>query len=163
MILGVRFADSKEVLLRRGGKGALTSMNWDAGGFRLAFGSGGGGLLAVLLRTSARSLQRSRGDQEVSAHIRRRFASDFDIASNSAALSRRLEQRPPRRVQVKQYFPLLGAAHKTLRPAHAHAPHAGMESRDAVQGGGRIDKDRPAGPLTALSPALVSITSSPPS
>ena len=39
MILAVRFADSKEVLLRRGGKGALTSMSWDAGGFRLAFGS----------------------------------------------------------------------------------------------------------------------------
>jgi WD40 repeat protein len=39
MILAVRFADSKEVLLRRGGKGALSSMNWDAGGFRLAFGS----------------------------------------------------------------------------------------------------------------------------
>ena len=39
MILAVRFADSKEVLLRRGGKGALTSLNWDQGGFRLAFGS----------------------------------------------------------------------------------------------------------------------------
>jgi WD40 repeat protein len=39
MILAVRIADSKEVLLRRGGKGALSSMNWDAGGFRLAFGS----------------------------------------------------------------------------------------------------------------------------
>lgn len=39
MILAVRFADSKEVLLRRGGKGALSSLNWDAGGFRLAFGS----------------------------------------------------------------------------------------------------------------------------
>jgi WD40 repeat protein len=39
MILAVRFADSKEVLLRRGGKGALSSMNWDSGGFRLAYGS----------------------------------------------------------------------------------------------------------------------------
>ncbi|MGB8817653.1 MAG: WD40 repeat domain-containing protein [Rhizobiaceae bacterium] len=39
MIMAVRFADNKEVLLRRGGKGALTSMGWDAGGFRLAFGS----------------------------------------------------------------------------------------------------------------------------
>jgi WD40 repeat protein len=39
MILAVRLADFKEVLLRRGGKGALTSMNWDSGGFRLAFGS----------------------------------------------------------------------------------------------------------------------------
>lgn len=39
MILAVRLGDFKEVLLRRGGKGAVTSMNWDAGGFRLAFGS----------------------------------------------------------------------------------------------------------------------------
>jgi WD40 repeat protein len=39
MILAVRFADSKEVLLRRGGKGGLSSLNWDGGGFRLAFGS----------------------------------------------------------------------------------------------------------------------------
>ena len=42
MILAVRFEDSKEVLLRRGGKGALTSMSWDQGGFRLAFGSEAG-------------------------------------------------------------------------------------------------------------------------
>jgi WD40 repeat protein len=42
MILAVRMADAKEVLLRRGGKGALTSMSWDAGGFRLAFGSDAG-------------------------------------------------------------------------------------------------------------------------
>lgn len=39
MILAVRFNDSKEVLLRRGGKGALTCLAWDAGGFRLAFGA----------------------------------------------------------------------------------------------------------------------------
>ena len=42
MILACRFGDAKEVLLRRGGKGALTSMSWDAGGFRLAFGSESG-------------------------------------------------------------------------------------------------------------------------
>ena len=39
MILACRFGDQKEVLLRRGGKGAVTSINWDAGGLRLAFGS----------------------------------------------------------------------------------------------------------------------------
>jgi hypothetical protein len=42
MILAVRMGDAKEVLLRRGGKGALTSMSWDAGGHRLAFGSEAG-------------------------------------------------------------------------------------------------------------------------
>jgi WD40 repeat protein len=39
MILLVRFEDQKEVLLRRGGKGAITSMGWDGQGTRLAFGS----------------------------------------------------------------------------------------------------------------------------
>ncbi|MEN5298072.1 WD40 repeat domain-containing protein [Brucella sp. TWI559] len=39
MILLVRFEDQKEVLLRRGGKGAITSMGWDNQGSRLAFGS----------------------------------------------------------------------------------------------------------------------------
>ena len=39
MILIGRIADQKEVLLRRQGKGAITSMDWDSGGFRLAFGS----------------------------------------------------------------------------------------------------------------------------
>jgi WD40 repeat protein len=39
MVLAVRFADSREVLLRRGGKGAISSMMWDAEGRRLAFGS----------------------------------------------------------------------------------------------------------------------------
>ena len=29
MVLAARFADSKEVLLRRPGKGAITSMMWD--------------------------------------------------------------------------------------------------------------------------------------
>ncbi|MCT7377761.1 WD40 repeat domain-containing protein [Chelativorans salis] len=39
MVLAARFADSKEVLLRRAGKGAVTAMSWDAEGRRLAFGS----------------------------------------------------------------------------------------------------------------------------
>lgn len=42
MILAVRFADTKEVLLRRGGNGAITSMCWDDEGRRLAFGSEAG-------------------------------------------------------------------------------------------------------------------------
>ncbi|MCL7996644.1 WD40 repeat domain-containing protein [Brucella sp. 21LCYQ03] len=39
MVLLVRFEDQKEVLLRRPGKGAITSMGWDDHGTRLAFGS----------------------------------------------------------------------------------------------------------------------------
>jgi WD40 repeat protein len=39
MVLAARFADSKEVLLRRPGKGAITSMAWDREGRRIAFGS----------------------------------------------------------------------------------------------------------------------------
>ena len=39
MILAGRIADLKEVVLRRGGKSAVTSMAWDAAGIRLAFGS----------------------------------------------------------------------------------------------------------------------------
>lgn len=39
MILLVRFADQKEVLLRRPGKGAISTMGWDDHGNRLAFGS----------------------------------------------------------------------------------------------------------------------------
>lgn len=42
MILAVRFADSKEALLRRGGSGAVRSMGWDAKGRFLAFGSESG-------------------------------------------------------------------------------------------------------------------------
>lgn len=38
MILAVRFADQKEALLRRPGKGAVTAMAWDEAGRRLAFG-----------------------------------------------------------------------------------------------------------------------------
>lgn len=42
MILFVRFADQKEVLLRRPGKSAVSSLNWDTQGHRLAFGTEGG-------------------------------------------------------------------------------------------------------------------------
>ncbi|MBX3598044.1 MAG: WD40 repeat domain-containing protein [Rhizobiaceae bacterium] len=42
MVLAVRFADAKEVLLRRPGKGAISSMAWDQEGRRLAFGSEAG-------------------------------------------------------------------------------------------------------------------------
>ena len=38
MVLAARFADAKEVLLRRPGKGAVSSMMWDSEGRRLAFG-----------------------------------------------------------------------------------------------------------------------------
>ncbi|MDE1157693.1 MAG: WD40 repeat domain-containing protein [Neorhizobium sp.] len=39
MILGVRLSDEKEALLRRPGKGGITSMSWSADGKRLAFAS----------------------------------------------------------------------------------------------------------------------------
>jgi WD40 repeat protein len=39
MVMAVRFADAKEVLLRRGGKGPISSMAWDKEGYRVAFGS----------------------------------------------------------------------------------------------------------------------------
>ena len=42
MVLAVRFADAKEVLLRRPGKGAITSMAWDKQERRIAFGSAAG-------------------------------------------------------------------------------------------------------------------------
>jgi hypothetical protein len=42
MVLVARIADQKEVLLRRPGKGAVTSMAWDAEGKRLVFGSDAG-------------------------------------------------------------------------------------------------------------------------
>jgi WD40 repeat protein len=42
MILAARFADAKEVLLRRPGKGAVTSMGWDREGRRIVFGSASG-------------------------------------------------------------------------------------------------------------------------
>lgn len=42
MVLASRFTDAKEVLLRRSGKGAVSSMSWDGEGRRLAFGSAAG-------------------------------------------------------------------------------------------------------------------------
>ena len=42
MVLAARCADSKEVLLRRPGRGAVTSMDWDAEGRRVAFGTEAG-------------------------------------------------------------------------------------------------------------------------
>lgn len=39
MVLAARLADQKEILLRRPGKGAISSMTWDAEGRRIAFGS----------------------------------------------------------------------------------------------------------------------------
>ncbi|MBX3530471.1 MAG: WD40 repeat domain-containing protein [Rhizobiaceae bacterium] len=42
MVLAARCADQREVLLRRGGKGPVTSMAWDKAGRRLAFGSEAG-------------------------------------------------------------------------------------------------------------------------
>lgn len=42
MVLAARVADRKEVLLRRPGKGAITSMAWDRQGRRIAFGSEAG-------------------------------------------------------------------------------------------------------------------------
>jgi WD40 repeat protein len=42
MVMAVRCADQREVLLRRGGKGPVTSMSWDKGGKRLAFGTEAG-------------------------------------------------------------------------------------------------------------------------
>lgn len=42
MILGVRLADSKEALLRRPGKGAITAMSWSQNGKLIAFASEAG-------------------------------------------------------------------------------------------------------------------------
>ena len=42
MVMAVRFADAKEVLLRRPGKGAVTSMMWDDEERRIVFGSAAG-------------------------------------------------------------------------------------------------------------------------
>ena len=39
MVLAARFADAREVLLRRKGKGAISSMMWDKDGQRLVFGT----------------------------------------------------------------------------------------------------------------------------
>ncbi|KAB0677994.1 WD40 repeat domain-containing protein [Aureimonas leprariae] len=42
LILAVRFVDSREAVLRRGGQSPIAAMNWDKGGRRLAFGSESG-------------------------------------------------------------------------------------------------------------------------
>jgi WD40 repeat protein len=42
MVLAARFADGKEVLLRRPGKGAITAMMWDKAESRIVFGSAAG-------------------------------------------------------------------------------------------------------------------------
>jgi WD40 repeat protein len=42
MVLAARIADAKEVLLRRPGKGAITSLGWNRDGRQLAFGSEAG-------------------------------------------------------------------------------------------------------------------------
>lgn len=42
MIAAVRIADAKDVVLRRGGASAISALNWDSDGRRLAFGSEGG-------------------------------------------------------------------------------------------------------------------------
>ena len=42
MVLGVRLADNKEALLRRPGKGAITSMSWSQNGKLIAFASDAG-------------------------------------------------------------------------------------------------------------------------
>ena len=42
MVLAVRFADAKEVLLRRPGKGAITALMWDKSERRIVFGSAAG-------------------------------------------------------------------------------------------------------------------------
>lgn len=42
MVIAARFADAKEVLLRRPGKGAITSMMWDKSERRVVFGSATG-------------------------------------------------------------------------------------------------------------------------
>lgn len=42
MVLAVRFADAKEILLRRPGRGPISSMAWDGEGYRVAFGSEAG-------------------------------------------------------------------------------------------------------------------------
>ncbi len=42
MVIAARFADQKEVVLRREGKGAISAMTWDREGRRIAFGSNAG-------------------------------------------------------------------------------------------------------------------------
>ena len=49
MVLAVKIEDGAEVLLRRPGKGAISSLSWDAAGLRLVFGSeeGEAGLITI--------------------------------------------------------------------------------------------------------------------
>jgi len=49
MVLAVRFADAEEVLLRRPGNGPVSTLAWDRGGQRLAFGTeqGAGGIVTI--------------------------------------------------------------------------------------------------------------------
>ncbi|MTI16894.1 WD40 repeat domain-containing protein [Rhodobacteraceae bacterium RKSG542] len=49
MIMAVRFEDNAEVLLRRPGEGAVSTMCWDKSGTRLAFGTekGGAGIISL--------------------------------------------------------------------------------------------------------------------
>ena len=42
MVAAVRIEDGKEALLKRAGKGAISALNWDGQGWRLAFGSAAG-------------------------------------------------------------------------------------------------------------------------
>lgn len=50
MVMAVKIEDAAEVLLRRPGKGAISSLNWDASGHRLMFGSeeGEAGLISLI-------------------------------------------------------------------------------------------------------------------
>lgn len=49
MVLGVRFADTQEAVMRRPGEGPVTALSWDAGGTRLVFGTetGAAGVIAL--------------------------------------------------------------------------------------------------------------------
>ncbi|WP_421857092.1 WD40 repeat domain-containing protein [Oricola sp.] len=42
VVLAVRFADRKDILLRREGKGPISAIDWDRDGYRIAFGSEAG-------------------------------------------------------------------------------------------------------------------------
>lgn len=50
MVLAARMGDGNEALLRRPGKGAVTSMDWDSEGIRLAFGTEAGDCGVVDIR-----------------------------------------------------------------------------------------------------------------
>ena len=42
MIMAVRIDDGKEAILKRAGKGAISSLGWDQSGTRIAYGSEAG-------------------------------------------------------------------------------------------------------------------------